>query len=255
MTTATAVADTTVPDQALLNQTTLITGASSGIGFACAESLIQSGARHLILTGRNADKLAAAKAQLESMAAVRVDTVVCDHRQRESIDQLIAQLEVLGWPGAFIANIGINPVHELGPKKIHSTSWEQCHDAVTTNIVNTFYLLAAVLKEMRRNRFGRIVLMGSQAYRHGIPGQALYNLSKSSLIGLKNSIASEYGGSNILCHLLNPGVVLNERTRNLRQRNPQLAEVQGVTEQEVAKAAQRLLCVNDVARNAQEIDI
>ncbi len=242
-------------DPALLEKGILITGASSGIGFACAELLAAAGAQHLILTARNPEKLATAKARLESNSTVRVDTVVCDHRQRESIDQLIAQLDTLGWPGALIANVGINPVHEQGPKKIHSTSWEQCHDIVTTNIVNTFHLLAAVLKEMRRNRFGRIVLMGSQAYRHGIPGQALYNISKSSLVGLKNSVASEYGGSNILCHLLNPGVVLNERTRNLRERNPQLAAVQGVTEEDVARTAQRLLCESDVARNAQEIDI
>ncbi|MFZ5602713.1 MAG: hypothetical protein ACOY7J_09685, partial [Pseudomonadota bacterium] len=87
------------------------------------------------------------------------------------------------------------------------------------------------------------------------PGQALYNLGKSSLVGLKNSVVSEYGGNNIFCHLLNPGLVLNERTERLRQKNPQLVEQKGVTEMEVAQAAQRLLCIADLAWNGQEMDI
>src|SRR5690606_5401694 len=113
----------------------------------------------------------------------------------------------------------------------------------------------AVLKQMRSNRYGRIVLMGSQAYRHGIPGQALYNLCKSSLVGLKNSVVSEYSSSQVFCHLLNPGVVLNERTRNLREKNPGLALQQAIPESAVALAAQRLLCINEISGNGQEIDI
>jgi 3-oxoacyl-[acyl-carrier protein] reductase len=242
-------------NQTLKHQPILITGASAGIGLACAQALVQAGAEHVILTARQSEKLEAAKARLQSITPVRVDCVVCDHSQRESIAQLLAQFETLGWPAAVVANVGINPVHQHGPKKVHSTGWELCNETLTTNVTNTFYLLAALLQEMRRNRFGRILLMGSQAYQHGIPGQALYNISKSSLLGMKNSIAAEYGGNNILCHLLNPGVVLNERTLKLRKRKPQLAEVHAVTEQEVATAALRLLCEGDTARNAQEINI
>ena len=237
------------------DQPVLITGASAGIGLACAQTLARAGARHLILTARNPERLAAAKAHLLAEADLQVDTLVCDHSQRADLDALITQLDTLGWPGALIANVGVNPVHEYGPKKLHSLSFEQIQDAVTTNITHTVYLLAAMLKAMRAQRFGRIVLVGSQGWRHGIPGQALYNLGKSSLVGLKNSVVSEYGGSNVFCHLLNPGLVLNERTERLRQKNPQLAEQKGVTEMDVALAAQRLLCVGDLAGNGQEMDI
>lgn len=233
----------------------LINGASAGIGFACAQALTQAGARHLILTARNPERLAAAKERLLADADLRVDTLVCDHSQRADLDALMTQLDTLGWPGALIANVGVNPVHEYGPKKLHSLGFEQIQAAVNTNITHTVYLLAAVLKAMRVQRTGRIVLVGSQGWRHGIPGQALYNLGKSSLVGLKNSVVSEYGGNNIFCHLLNPGLVLNERTERLRQKNPQLVEQKGVTEMEVAQAAQRLLCIADLAWNGQEMDI
>lgn len=237
------------------DQPVLITGASAGIGFACAQTLARAGARHLILTARNSERLAAAKERLLAEADLQVDTLVCDHSQRADLDTLMTQLDTLGWPGALIANVGVNPVHEHGPKKLHSLSFEQIQAAVTTNITHTVYLLAAVLKAMRVQRSGRIVLVGSQGWRHGIPGQALYNLGKSSLVGLKNSVVSEYGGNNVFCHLLNPGLVLNERTERLRQKNPQLAEQKGVTEMDIALAAQRLLCVGDLAGNGQEMDI
>ncbi|HVL00866.1 MAG TPA: SDR family oxidoreductase [Dongiaceae bacterium] len=237
------------------DQPVLITGASTGIGFACAQVLVDAGARHLILTARNGERLAAAQAQLQANATVHVDTLVCDHTQRDDLDHLLMHLDELGWPGTLIANVGVNPVHEYGPKKMHSLSFEQIQSAVTTNITHTFYLLGTTLKAMRSERRGRILLVGSQGWRHGIPGQALYNLSKSSLAGLKNSVVGEYGGSGIFCHLLNPGLVLNERTLRLRQNNPQLAAQKGVTEMDVAQAALQLLLIDDLAENGRERDI
>ncbi|MFZ5602714.1 MAG: SDR family NAD(P)-dependent oxidoreductase, partial [Pseudomonadota bacterium] len=144
----------------------LINGASAGIGFACAQALTQAGARHLILTARNPERLAAAKERLLADADLRVDTLVCDHSQRADLDALMTQLDTLGWPGALIANVGVNPVHEYGPKKLHSLGFEQIQAAVNTNITHTVYLLAAVLKAMRVQRTGRIVLVGSQGWRH-----------------------------------------------------------------------------------------
>lgn len=235
-------------------QPVLITGASSGIGFACAQALVQAGARHLLITGRDADKLVTAQAQLQQQGA-RVDVCVCDQSLRDDVERLLAFLQTNGWPAAFIANVGVNPVHEHGPKKLHSIDVDLLDQVIATNITHTVLLLSRILKAMRVQRSGSIVLMGSQAWQHGIAGQALYNLCKSSLTGLKNSVVSEYGGSGIFCHLLSPGVVLNERTRRLRQNHPALEQQQGVTEAEVASAALQLLCIQDAARNGQDIAV
>lgn len=230
----------------------LITGASSGIGFACAQVLVQAGARHLLITGRDVDRLATAQTQLQRQG-VRVDVCVCDQRERDDVERLLAYLDANGWPAAFIANVGVNPVHEYGPKKLHSIDFDLMDQVITTNITHTVFLLSRIVKAMRAQRSGSIVLMGSQAWQHGIAGQALYNLCKSSLIGLKHSVVSEYGGSGIFCHLLSPGVVLNERTRRLRQHHPELERQQGVTEAAVASAVLQLLCIQDAAHNGQDI--
>ena len=74
------------------DQPVLITGASAGIGFACAQTLARAGARHLILTARNSERLAAAKERLLAEADLQVDTLVCDHSQRADLDAAIAEL-------------------------------------------------------------------------------------------------------------------------------------------------------------------
>ena len=238
----------------ILDKVILITGASGGIGYACAKKLAEAGARHLILTGRDASRLNTVAASLNTMGAGRVDVCVCDQSRREDLERLFEFLENSAWPDVLIANVGINPVHEYGPKKLHNLRFEQLEQAITTNITHTCYLVVHVLRQMRARRFGRLVLMGSRAWQFGIPGQALYNLSKSSLVGLKNSIVGEYGSAGVYCHLLNPGVVLNARTERLRRQRDG-AELQGVTEEQVACVVLDLLAIADVAQNGQEMCI
>lgn len=238
----------------ILDKVILITGASGGIGYACAKKLAAAGARRLIVTGRDASRLNTAAADLKALGAGQVDVCVCDQSRREDLERLFDYLETGGWPDVLIANVGINPVHEYGPKKLHNLRFEQLEQAITTNITHTCYLVVHVLRRMRAQRFGRLVLMGSRAWQFGIPGQALYNLSKSSLVGLKNSIVSEYGSAGVLCHLLNPGVVLNARTERLRRQRDG-AELQGVTEDQVACAALELLAIADVDQNGREMCI
>lgn len=233
-------------------QPVLITGASSGIGFACAQALVQAGARHLLLTGRDSDKLASARAALQQ-PGVCIDVQVCDQGSRADVEQLVAYLDAHGWPGVFIANVGVNPVHTYGPKKLHGLDLDFMEQTIATNITHNVFLLSRVVKAMRARRTGRVLLVGSQSWHYGIAGQALYNLCKSSLLGLKNSVVSEYGSNGIYCHLLSPGVVLNERTRKLREQHPALAAQQGVTESEVASAVLALLRINDPARNGQDV--
>lgn len=234
----------------------LITGASSGIGFALADLLIHQETNHLIITGRNPEKLQAAKIRLEAISThTLVDTLICDQSKKDDLDNLFSTFENdNSWPQTAILNIGINFFHEYGARKLHNLTFEQIHQSINVNVTHTIYLLSNILKHMRARKNGRIILIGSQGWLHGLPGQSLYNASKSSLVGLKNSVANEYQHNGIFCHLIHPGVVNNPRTESLRCKHPELA-ASAISEYQVAEAIYGLLSIDKAADNGQEIVI
>lgn len=211
----------------------LITGASQGIGYACANYLAQKGCAKLTITGRDQAKLQTAKASLEAaFSTTQVATYVCDHSDESSVHNLVQYLEEAdALPDAIIANVGVNPVHQFGPKKITTTSASLLLDTFHTNIVNMHLLMQSLLKQYRRSG-GRIVLVGSQAYLHGIKGQLAYNVSKAALHGYFSTLVSEYASRGVYCHLVHPGAVENERTEKLRQK---IKDVKSVSELAVAE--------------------
>lgn len=229
----------------------LITGASSGIGYACAQQAIKQGARRLLLTARDEAKLIAAQQELSGLADnCDVRVFVCDQSDGDQVEQLARTLldsELL--PNKIIANVGINPVHQIGPKKAASTSGELLLNTLNINLINMHRLLAVLLKPLQRTG-ASIVLVGSQAYQLGIKGQLAYNVSKAALVGYKNTLVSEYGGRQVFCHLLNPGLVANQRTENLRK---QVGSEHCVTEEQVASAICELLA--EQVNNGLEINV
>lgn len=227
----------------LLQEPVLITGASSGIGFALAKELAHAGAEKLIISGRDPQKLERACREISECGTV-VTSVVMDQEQRASIDQACAELEEQQLsPLTVICNVGINPVHQAGPRKTQSTDPAQIINSFTTNVVNALVLVQHQLPAMRKARFGRLLFVGSQAYRYGMPGQISYNLSKSALVGMVNTLNSEYSKSHILSRLCNLGIISNERTQRLRRALHDAADVLSETQ------AARKLCAQLLEEN------
>ena len=238
-----------------LQQPVLVTGASSGIGFQCALQLAAAGAKELIITGRDGDRLQHAKADIESASSSQVEMLVCDQSQQAEVKGLVTHLNNHQPLGAYIANVGINAVHDYGPTKLHNLTEAQIADAITTNITHLMQILTAVLSGMHQQRSGRILLMGSQGWMHGLAGQSLYNFYKSGLVGLTHSIVSEYRNRDVFCHLLNPGVVLNHRTAKLRGRRKDIDSTMEITESMVAAKAMELLRLSDQTLNGQLVNV
>jgi len=214
-------------DQEVVNSTILITGSSSGIGYALSKKVLQEGANSIVITGRDSGPLKSAAVECQqginsdiSSHDVKVLALKYDQKCKDSIDELCsAMLENDRMPLTVFANVGVNLAHEIGFHKTHSTDYQIMQETLTTNVSNTFYLIKKILPTMRKERFGRIVLIGSQSYQYGVAGQVSYNVSKSALSGLKNTINREYSKANIKCYLYNLGVIDNKRVAKYREKN------------------------------------
>ena len=202
----------------------LITGSSAGIGLALARGLGQSGA-HLILNGRQADKLHAAAQQLRQ-EGLSVDEACFDVTNEATVPTTIDTLErEVGAIDILINNAGIQrraPLHEFVKQ-----DW---HDLMHTNLDSVFFVAQAVAKHMIARGRGHIINICSVQSEIGRPGIAPYMASKGAVKMLTKGMAVDWGPLGLNVNGIGPGYFkteLNEKLVNdaqfsqwLTQRTP-----------------------------------
>src|ERR1700722_5023676 len=156
----------------------LVTGASQGIGRACALELARAGAR-VALAARNEGKLAEAVAEIEA-AGGQAAAFALDVASEESIKAAAkAIIERFGKVEILVNNAGVTRDGLMMAMK--RPDWD---DVLNTNLTGAFLLTQALLRPMLKNRWGRIINISSVVGRTGQAGQVNYAASKSGLIGL-----------------------------------------------------------------------
>ncbi len=189
----------------------LVTGASEGIGFACARALLARTSGDVLATGRSQAKLDRARASLNGFRE-RFTTLVCDQSSDRDLADLITLLGRRQDLEAAILTVGVNPAYTEGPRRLHALSLETIAATIHTNCVQAIRLSAALLDHFRRRRAGVLVWIGSQAQDVGLPGAGLYCATKSFLSGLARSARHEYADRGVRVHLAHPGIVRTPRT-------------------------------------------
>ncbi len=175
----------------------MITGGASGIGRAAASRLTQEGARVAVLDQNVVDRSEEEAEQLSSIRSYR-----CDVSDAGSVRQALAAVR-----------------EELGPPAIavhcaayqHMVPFDQVSDELWTrtlrvNVDGGFHLAQAVLPEMRRAGWGRIVMVASSTFFAPPPGMTHYIASKGALIGMVRGLAAEVGSEGITVNALAPGL-------------------------------------------------
>ena len=187
----------------------LVTGASQGIGRACALELANSGAK-VALCARNQEKLDQLAAEIKGSGgeatAFKLD-VGSEDEIKSVVKAVIAQY---GKVEILVNNAGIT--RDQLVMRMKRADWD---DVLATNLTAPFLLIQAVISSMLKGRWGRIVNITSIFGQIGQVGQANYSSSKAGLIGLTMSVAREVGSRNITVNAVSPGFIETAMTEVL----------------------------------------
>jgi 3-oxoacyl-[acyl-carrier protein] reductase len=195
----------------MTNRTALVTGASRGIGRACALALAESGAR-VALAARNVEQLESLAEEIRSPSR-EAFVAPMDLADPESIKEAIAKTAKDFGPVAILVNNAGITKDGLAVR-MKKPDWDL---VIATNLTGAFVAIQQVLPGMMRERWGRIINISSLVGEMGNAGQANYAASKAGLIGLTKSIAQEMGSRNITVNSVAPGYVETEMTEGLSE--------------------------------------
>jgi 3-oxoacyl-[acyl-carrier protein] reductase len=187
----------------MTNRTAFVTGASRGIGLACARSLAEAGAK-VVLAARDAAKLEAAAREIPNATWVELDLA--------SPDSIKAAFAKAGRVDILVNNAAITKDNlALRMKK---EDWDA---VIATNLTGAFLAIQQVLHGMMKERWGRIINISSVVGEAGNAGQANYVASKAGLIGLTKTIAQEMASRNITVNAIAPGFIETDMTAVLSE--------------------------------------
>jgi 3-oxoacyl-[acyl-carrier protein] reductase len=193
----------------LAGRVALVTGASQGIGRACALELAQAGAA-VVLAARNEQKLAEVAGEIAAAggqaAAFKMDVGV----EEEVKSAVKAALEQFGKIDILVNNAGVT--RDQLVLRMKRADWDA---VINTNLTGSYLLIQKVIGSMLKQHWGRIVNITSIFGQMGQIGQANYSASKAGLIGLTMAVARELGSRNITVNAIAPGWIETAMTSGL----------------------------------------
>ena len=187
----------------------LITGASQGIGRACALALAEGGAS-IALAARNQEKLAQVAKEIESKGG-QAAVFPMDVGNEEEVKAAVKSgLERFGKIDILVNNAGVTKDTLL--LRMKRADWDS---VIQTNLSGAFYCTQAVIGAMLKQRWGRIINITSVFGQTGQAGQANYSASKAGLIGFTMALAREVASRNITVNAVAPGYIETAMTESL----------------------------------------
>ncbi|MDA7762159.1 SDR family oxidoreductase [Crocinitomicaceae bacterium] len=171
----------------------LVSGASGGLGIEISRSLLNDGFFVIMLCNKNKSKLDSLTRKFSNQTKV----VEVDFLNDVDYDTL---KEEIGAVDSVINCVGISSSQISW--KINKEQWDKVFDL---NLNTPFRLAQLFIPEMRKNKFGRIVFFSSIVAQKGVVGTSAYSASKSALLGLTRTMASELATSGVTVNCISPG--------------------------------------------------
>lgn len=195
----------------MTNRTAMVTGASRGIGRACALALARAGAK-VALAARQTDKLEEVAAEIRASGG-EAFVAPMDLGSHDSIKEAFALVaRSFGPVNILVNNAGVT--RDGLALRMKPADWDT---VIQTNLSGTFFCIQQVLSPMIRERWGRIVNVSSVVGESGNAGQANYVASKAGVIGLTKALAQEMASRSVTVNAVAPGFIDTDMTSVLKE--------------------------------------
>jgi 3-oxoacyl-[acyl-carrier protein] reductase len=197
-------------DLGLKDKVALVTGASSGLGFATAQTLVQEGAK-VVISSRSQERLDEAVAQIKGETGGDVVAHVCNVTEPDDIEQLVAfTAEQYGGLDILITNAGGPPGGTFD-----SVSFEQWDTAINLTLMSAARLIKAALPHLRQSEAASILTITSISVKKPIGGLIMSNVIRPAVVGLTKTLSQELGPENIRVNSILPGWTATDRVNYL----------------------------------------
>ena len=190
----------------LKGKVVLITGASSGIGAACAQLLAQAGA-DLILAARRLERVQELGTQLEQQYQIQTHVLGLDVCDRQAVNATLSNLpDPWNQIDILVNNAGLS----RGLSKLHEGNIDDWEEMLDTNVKGLLYVTRAVVPGMVERQAGHVVNIGSIAGRVAYPGGNVYCASKAAVRAISDGLKQDLIGTPVRVTEIEPGLVETE---------------------------------------------
>lgn len=232
----------------LSGKVAIVTGASAGIGRACALALAAEGAT-LVITARREERLQQLAEEIEALGA-RAYIVAGDANEESTAKKVVeTAINEAGQIDILINNTGIGNYKDLA-----DTSLEEYDRMMNTNMRTTFLFTRHTVPQMKLQKQGTILMISSMAGKYGFGGQAVYCATKFAQVGFAQSLDRELRTSGIKVGVICPGGVKTEFALGTGRTEEGVAQ-SGMLEAEDVAAAVMLACTQPTGSRIIEIQM
>jgi NAD(P)-dependent dehydrogenase (short-subunit alcohol dehydrogenase family) len=189
-------------DYDLKNKTALVTGSTSGIGFAIARLLLAEGAR-VIINGRTEESVAGAVARLKAEHPMaNVQGIAADFSDKDSVSTLIKKADSVD---ILVNNVGIYTSQSF--EDTRDVDWYRLFEV---NVMSGVRLSRAFLPKMRQQGWGRIIFISSECAQLVPEDLIAYSTTKAAVLTLSRGLAQTTKGTKITVNAVMPGSTLSD---------------------------------------------
>lgn len=191
----------------LAGHVAIVTGSSKGLGKAIAIALGAAGAKVAINYSNNRNQAEATFAELTERG---IEAAICraDVTSERQVQKLVADTEKkLGKPDIVV----VNATPDQPQKPIEKYDWAFHQQMLDFFVKSPFLLTRAMLPHLKRKKWGRIINIGSEVFRRGVPNFSPYVAAKGAQAGWTRSMANELAPWNITVNMVSPGWIPVER--------------------------------------------